>query len=133
VIAKQHAEKQGCDEALLVTATGEITECASSSFFFVQDGAIVTRPLSNNILPGVTRRSVIAAATDLGLRVEERVAMLSEATEADEAFITGASTYVEPVVAIDGHLVGTGEPGPVTLRVREEYLRQVRSSFYEPY
>ncbi|MDW3218885.1 MAG: aminotransferase class IV [Acidimicrobiales bacterium] len=132
VLAKQHAAAQGRDEALLVTSDGLITECGSSSFFIVRDGALITRPLSHDILGGVTRRAVIAVAERLDLAVEERVVGLDEAQAADEAFATAASTYVQPVVSIDGEPVGAGVPGPVALAVREEYLRMVRASFHTP-
>ncbi|GJM39672.1 MAG: aminotransferase [Acidimicrobiales bacterium] len=132
VLAKQHAAEQGCDEALMVTADGLVTECGSSSFFIVRDGALITRPLSHDILGGITRRAVIAVADRLDLAAEQRVVSLDEARAADEAFATAASTFVQPVVSIDGDPVGAGVPGPVALAVREEYLCTVRAGFYTP-
>ena len=89
----------------------------------MKDGKIVTRPLSNDILAGVTRKAVLALAREKGLEVEERLYSVEEMIAADEAFITGASTYVCPVIAVDGHKIGDGEPGPVVARLLEIYLQ----------
>ena len=129
VIAKQAAHDAGADEALLVRGD-EVIEAGSASFFFVQDGTIVTRPLSRDILPGITRRSVIAVAEEFGLTVEERTATLDEVLAADEAFITASSSYVEAVGSIDGHAFAA--PGPITTRLREVYLDHARASSVEP-
>ncbi len=132
MLAKRHAQEQGCDEALLVTPEGVVTECGTRSFFIVSGGEIVTRPTSNDILSGVTRRAVIAVAAELDLAVEERIVSLDEALAADEAFATAASPYVQPVVSIDGEPVGDGAAGVVALQIRSEHIRAVRASFYSP-
>lgn len=129
VIAKQAAHEAHADEALLVRGD-EVIEAGSASFFFVHDETIVTRPLSRDILPGVTRRSVIAVAKEFGFRVEERTAVITEVLSADEAFITASSSYVEAVGSIDGHRLEA--PGPVTTRLRELYLAHARASAVEP-
>jgi len=131
VLAKQAAHDAGADEALLLRGD-EVTEAGSSSFFVVLGDTLVTRPLSNDILPGVTRRAVVDVAAEMGLRVDERSVTLSEALDADEAFITASSSYVQAVGEIDGRPIGTGAPGPVTNAVRDVYLRYVRASFYTP-
>lgn len=127
VLAKQAAKQAGCYEALMVR-DGEVTEGGASSFFMIKDGVLITRPLSNDILAGVTRKSVLALASDQDLAVEERTFTLEETYEADEAFITGASTYVCPVLKIDGHVIGTGEPGPMVRRLQDIYLDFARAS-----
>ncbi len=127
VLAKQAAKQAGCYEALMVR-DGEVTEGGASSFFMIKDGVLITRPLSNDILAGVTRKSVLALARDQELAVEERAVTLEETYGADEAFITGASTYVCPVVEIDGHVIGTGEPGPMVRRLQDIYLDFARAS-----
>ena len=132
VLAKQAAQQAGADEALLVDGDGFITEGGATSFFFVEDGTIVARPVSNDILHGITRQAMLKVAADEGLRIEARKFTLEEACAADEAFITGSSIYVVPVGIIDGRMIGNGEPGPVTLKLRAEYLRQARNSFYQP-
>lgn len=127
VLAKQAAAEAGVFEAWMVE-DGAVTEGSSSTAFIItRDGTIVTRPLSNAILPGITRRSVMRLAEEAQLRVEERVFGLDEAHDAAEAFITSASSFVMPVVAIDGRPVGGGKPGPLTRRLRELYLDLARS------
>lgn len=125
VLAKQAARAAGAKEAWMHEA-GVVTEGGSSNAYIItQDGRIVTRPLSNSILPGITRRSVIRLAAEKGLRIEERPFTLAEGFVAKEAFNTSATGLVMPVVSIDGKPVGDGRPGPVTRRLRELYLEEV--------
>jgi len=128
VLAKKAAHDAGADEALMIDSEGYVTECGSTSFFIVRGDEIVTRPLNNDILPGVTRRAVVALCTAKGLKLSQTRFTLEEALQADEAFISAASSYVLPVVKIDGHEIGTGKPGELTLRLREIYLEHVRAS-----
>ena len=122
VLAKQAAAEAGAGEAWFVE-DGFVTEGASSSAFIVtHNGEIITRVADHSILPGVTRKAVIALAAETGLDLVERSFSVDEAKAAAEAFITSAGTLVLPVIAIDGDKVGTGVPGPMTLRLRELYL-----------
>ncbi len=122
VLAKQAAAEKGAAEAWMVE-DGHVTEGGSSTSFIVTgDGKLVTRPLSNAILPGITRESVLAVAQEADLVVEERLFTLDEAYGAREAFLTSASTFVLPVVEIDGRTIGDGAPGPVARRLRQLYL-----------
>ena len=122
VLAKQAAAEKGCAEAWM-TEDGYVTEGGSStSFIITKDGRLVTRPLSNAILAGVTRKSVLALAKEANLTLEERLFTLDEAYDAAEAFLTSASTFVMPIVEIDGHAIGDGAPGPHTQRLRTLYL-----------
>jgi D-alanine transaminase len=122
VIAKQQAAEAGAAEAFMVE-DGVVTEGSSSSVFIVtKAGAIVTRPLSHALLPGITRAAVLALAAETGLAFEERLINARELTEAAEAFYTSASAFVMPVVEIDGHTLGDGRPGPVARRLRELYF-----------
>ena len=130
VLAQWGAAAAGADEALLVASDGTVTEGGSVSFFPVVDGEVLVRRLSNDILPGVTRSTLLEAIEAEGAPSRERTYTLAEALAADEAMITGASSYVEPVVAIDGTPVGDGEPGPLTLRLRATYLSIVRSRLH---
>lgn len=127
VIAKQNASDMGAEEALLYDKDGYITEGGATSFFIVKDREILVRPVTNDILHGITRQVMLRIAREEGLSIVTRKFSLDEAYDADEAFLTGASTYIEPVVAIDGHQIGTGIPGIVTLKLRDEYLKSVRS------
>ena len=128
VLAKQAAHEAGAYEALLVDSDGYVTECGSTSFFMVRGDEILTRPLTNNILPGVTRRAIIALCTTNSLKLNETRFTLEQALDADEAFISGASSYVLPVVNIDGHELSGGKPGELTLQLRKIYLEHVRAS-----
>ena len=122
VLAKQAAAEAGVAEAWMLE-DGQVTEGSSSTAFIItKDGRIVTRPLSNAILPGITRLSVMRLAREHGLKVEERLFTLEEAHAAAEAFYTSASSFVMPVVAIDGKPVGSGKPGQLTRRLRQLYL-----------
>jgi D-alanine transaminase len=122
VLAKQAAAEAGVAEAWMVE-DGHVTEGSSSTAFIItQDRRVVTRPLSNAVLPGITRQSVMRLAKEQGLAIEERLFTLEEAHGAAEAFFTSASSFVMPVVTIDGKPVGGGKPGPLTRRLRELYL-----------
>jgi D-alanine transaminase len=122
VLAKQAAAEAGVAEAWMVE-DGHVTEGSSSTAFIItKDGRIVTRPLSNAVLPGITRLSVMRLAGEHGLAIQERLFTLEEAHEAAEAFLTSASSFVMPVVRIDGKPVGAGKPGVLTRRLRQLYL-----------
>ena len=122
VLAKQQAAAAGCQEAWMVE-DGFVTEGGSSSAFIVTAaGALVTRPLSHDILPGITRKAVLQLAAEQGLDMEERRFTLEEAYAAAEAFLTSASSFVLPVIEIDGQTIGSGAPGPHTRRLREIYI-----------
>jgi len=125
-LTKELAKQQGAFEGWMVE-DGFITEGTSSSAFIVQDDRkIVTRPLSNAILPGVTRRAVLMLAKTADVTVDERLFSVEEAKAAREAFLTSASSFVLPVVEIDGARIGDGKPGPVTDLFRKLYLDEAR-------
>ncbi len=128
VLAKRLAHDAGAYEALMIDNDGFVTECGSTSFFIVRDELVLTRPLNRDILPGVTRRAVVELCARHGLRLVEGRFALDDALDADEAFISGASSYVLPVVKIDDRIIGDGRPGKLTRRVREIYLDYARSS-----
>ncbi len=128
VLAKRAAAQAGSDEALMVDVEGYVTEGGCTSFFIVKDRVIVARPVTHDILNGVTRRAMLVVAKREGYRIETRRITLAEACAADEAFVTSASSYIEPVSHIDGVAIGADAPGPVTRHLRAEYLRRVRTS-----
>jgi len=128
VLAKKAAHDAGAYEALMIDAEGYVTECGSTSFFIVRDKLILTRPLNNDILPGVTRRAVVSLCNSQGLRLVETRFTLDEALTADEAFISGASSYILPVVKIDDQDINAGNPGELTLRLRQIYMEYARAS-----
>lgn len=132
VLAKQAASEAGCFEAWMVR-DGLVTEGSSSSAFLVlADGTVVTRPNSNAVLPGCTRKALLALAAEGAIRVEERLFTLDEAFTAAEAFMTSASTFLYPIVELDGRPIGTGRPGPVATRLREIYLDFARRDAADP-
>jgi D-alanine transaminase len=123
VLAKQAAKEAGAQEAWMVE-DGFVTEGGSSSGFIItKEGRIVVRPLSNAILPGITRKSLLALSKEAGIELEERLFTVEEAYDAAEAFMTSASTFVLPIVSIDGRAIGDGKPGPITKKLREIYIR----------
>jgi D-alanine transaminase len=128
VLAKREAAAAGAQEAWLVDDQGFVTEGASSSALIVTaDNVLVTRPNSQAILPGCTRKAVLALAERDGVTVEERLFTVSEALAAREAILTSASNFVLPVVRIDGSTIGDGTPGSVARRLRELYIEAARA------
>lgn len=121
-LAKHHAHQQGADDAILIK-DGYITEGSSSNFFIVNhDNEIITRPLSQNILPGITRQAIIQLAQEEGLKITERLFTLDEAKKAKEAFISSATTFIWPVVSIDNEDINQGKVGHLSQRLREIYI-----------
>jgi D-alanine transaminase len=128
VLAKKAASDAGAYEALMVDADGYITECGSTSFFMVKDDLLLTRPLNNDILSGVTRKALVALCITHGIRLVESKFRLEDALQADETFISCASSYVLPVVQIDDQQISGGIPGPWFRKLRDIYLEHVRAS-----
>ena len=129
VLAKQSAREQGAREAWLVDGQGRITEGASSNAWIVSlDGKLITHPLGQDILPGITRSIVIDVIKAQGLPFEERSFTVEEAQAAREAFITSASQIVLPVVSINGRPVGNGAPGLISAALRRDYHRHAEIS-----
>lgn len=126
-MGKMAAKAAGCDDAWMVE-DGMVTEGTSNNAYIVKGGTIITRHLSNDILHGITRAAVLRFAKEAQMQVEERAFSIEEAQAADEAFVTSATTFVQPVVEIDGQKVGAGSPGPVARRLREIYLEESRKS-----
>ena len=131
-LAKQAAAEAGAYEALQVDDQGNVTEGTSSNAWIVAgDGKLVTRHLSNDILHGVTRRTILAIAAEEGVAFDERPFTVEEALGAREAFVTSATSFVTPVVDIDGKSVGDGKPGPLTRRLLawyRDYMAGLRDS-----
>ena len=124
VLAKQAARESGAYEAWLVDTDGCVTEGASTNAWIVtKDGELVTRQTDNGILAGITRHTLKSLCNALQLKLVERPFSLAEAKKAQEAFITSATSFVTPVVKIDGDAVGDGKVGPMARRLREEYVR----------
>ena len=131
VLAKQYAADHGAAETWMIE-DGLVTEGASSTAYIVTNGKVVTRPLSNRILPGIRRRRLLELAAGAGVAVEERPFSLDEAIAAEEAFISSATTILHPVISIDGNPLGNGKPGPVARKLRQLYIRHLLADEARP-
>ncbi|MGR5117126.1 D-amino-acid transaminase [Vibrio astriarenae] len=122
-LAKQIAKQSGCDDVWLIE-NGLVTEGGSSNAYIVTaDDKVVTRPLSNDILHGITRASLLQLANDFDIEIEEREFTIEEAYEAKEAFVSSATTFIWPVVSIDGKTIGSGKPGSLATKLRDIYIK----------
>ena len=127
-MGKQEAKLRGAYEGWMVE-DGVVTEGTSSTAFILDaNGVIRTQPLGHHILPGVTRRAILRLAALEGTALEERPFSVAEALSAREAFMTAASAFVLPIVAIDGVPIGDGRPGPVANRFRALYIEEALNS-----
>ncbi|HEX5327283.1 MAG TPA: D-amino-acid transaminase [Acetobacteraceae bacterium] len=127
VLARQAAREQGALEAILVDAQGMVTEGAATSFWIVDAaGVLRTRHLDHGILPGCTRDALLALLADDGVDFAERGFSRDELASAREAFITSATSFVKPIIRIDGRPVGDGTVGAVTRRLFELFARHVK-------
>ena len=125
VLGKEEAYQKGAAEAWMVE-DGYVTEGTSSNAYIVIGDRIITRPLSNRILAGCTRRALFRLAKEHNVQIEERLFTPEEAYGADEAFLSSASQFVMPITEIDGHSIGGGQPGPVVRKLREIFLEEAQ-------
>lgn len=121
ILASIETKKAGYDEALLLDYKGNVAEGPGENFYIVKNGKIIT-PQLGNILPGITRASIIQLAKDLGIKVEEKILKLKEVYGADEAFFTGTAAEVTAIGSIDDKKIGNGKPGPITLKIKDDYM-----------
>ena len=121
-MCKMMAKKSNKDDAWMVQ-DGFVTEGTSNNAYIItKDNVLVTRNLSNDILAGVTRRSILKYAKEAKVKIEERPFTIEEAKNASEAFVSSATTFIGPVVEIDNKIIGDGKPGKQSLRLREIYI-----------
>ena len=121
-LIKTDANRSGFDEALVLDNHGHISEGSAMNVFMVRDGLLVTPPVTDNILEGITRKSVMELASkELGLDVVERSIDRTEVFIAEEMFMTGTAAQITAVTKIDHRPVGTGAMGPVTTKLRALY------------
>ncbi|NVK34529.1 MAG: D-amino-acid transaminase [Rhodobacteraceae bacterium] len=122
-LAKMEAKSRGADDAWLIL-DGMVTEASSATAHIIDaNGKLITRQLTTEILPGITRASILDIAKEAGVDFEERAFSPEEAKNAAEAFITSATAFVTPVVKIDDTVIGEGKPGPVSKKLRELYIK----------
>ncbi|NLK66681.1 MAG: D-amino-acid transaminase [Campylobacteraceae bacterium] len=123
-MAKTKAHRAGAVECVMIE-DGFITEGASSSFFIIKDGVLITKSLSNSILPGIRRKNILKFASDIGLKIEERNLTLDEAFTANEVFMSAATWILLPVVKIDGKVINGGKIGKFSMKLRELYKEKL--------
>jgi branched-chain amino acid aminotransferase len=124
ILAKVETAKAGYDEAILLDEHGNVCEGSGENIFLVRDGEISTPPPAASILDGITRRSVIQLAEDLGFRVVERDIARGELYQADELFLTGTATEIAPIREVDDHTVGP--PGEITTAIQARFLEAIQ-------
>jgi D-alanine transaminase len=128
ILAKQQAKDRGAYESFMVDQEGMVTEGSSTNAWIVNsDGNVITRPTSNSILSGITRASVIRELNKKGHKLEERAFSKEELLNAREVFLTSSTSYVLPVVEVDDRVIGNGQPGSVSLKLREIYENYMKS------
>ncbi|WP_086280595.1 D-amino acid aminotransferase [Campylobacter devanensis] len=118
--AKNQATIAGADECFMVE-DGYVTEAGSSSAFIIKDGALITKPLSNEILPGIRRNRLLNLAKQIGLQIQERKFSMDEVYNANECFISAATIILLPVIKADGKAINGGKIGEYTTKLRELY------------
>ncbi len=128
ILAKIEANQAGCEEAVMLNAEGFVAECSGDNLFIVKNGQLFTPPLSAGALYGITRGVVMELAEEEGLGVSEPNLTRYDLFNADECFLTGTGAEIVPVVKIDGRVIGTGKPGPITLKLVTEYHALTKNS-----
>ncbi len=127
ILAKIEAVNAGTVEALMLNAEGYVAECTGDNVFVVRNGKLETPPVSAGALVGITRNVVIELAGRLGIPVSEPNLTRYDLMAADECFLTGTAAEIVPVASLDGRPIGSGKPGPVTLKLTEEFRTLTRS------
>ena len=121
ILAKIEANNSGCEEAIMLNAEGFVSECTGDNIFMVKQGQLFTPPLSSSALYGITRKVVLDLATEAGIPTGEPNLTRYDLFNADECFLTGTGAELVPVVKIDGRIIGSGKPGPITRKLVERY------------
>jgi branched-chain amino acid aminotransferase len=125
-LAMQTAYRSGAEEALMCNYRGELTECSQSNFFMVRGGVALTPKSESGLLEGVTRAFLFEIGREIGVDVREETLYPKDLDTADEMFITSTTRELSPVVNVDGRVVGSGKPGPVTKKLLERYPARAR-------
>lgn len=127
-LIKTDANRAGFDEALALDGNGHVSEGSAMNIFMVRDGVVITPPVTDNILEGITRRSVMELARDeMGLEVVERSIDRTEVAIAEELFMTGTAAQIVSVTKVDHRPIGIGKMGPITTKLRELFDDVVRA------
>lgn len=131
-LAAVDARLKGFDIPVMLNERGKVSEGPGQNIFLVRDGALLTPRITDAILEGITRETVLSLARDLGLSVEEREIDATELYVAEEIFFCGTAMEVQPVIEIDGYTIGSGSMGAVTARLQEAYFALVRGETAAP-
>jgi len=126
-LAKTEAQEAGYDEAIVLTNDGHVSEGSAENLFMVRGGTLITPPVSDNILEGIVRASIMRIAGDLGIPYVERSIDRTELYIADELFLCGTGAQLSPVTSVDHRKVGDGAAGPITQRLSRVYFDAVRA------
>ena len=123
-LAMQEALRRGAFEGVMRNYRGELTECTTANLFIVKDGVALTPPIDAGILPGITREFIFEIGAAIGTTVRDAVLRDEDLYAADEAFLTSTTREAVPITVVDGRMIGSGKPGPVTVRLLEEFRRR---------
>jgi branched-chain amino acid aminotransferase len=121
ILAKIEANNAGVEEAVMLNSEGFVAECTADNLFIIKQGALFTPPLSAGALYGITRGTVMELAEQSGVKVTEQNLTRYDLFNADECFLTGTGAEIMPVIKIDGRVIGSGQPGALTLKLIQEY------------
>ena len=123
-LSKTEADEKGADDAWFIDENGYVNEGTSNNAYIIdKNNTIITRDLSNKLLPGITRQTILEVAKKLKLTIEERAFTIAEVQSANEAFISSAATLILPVIEINNNIIGGGKIGPITKILRETYIK----------
>jgi branched-chain amino acid aminotransferase len=125
-MAKDEAEEKGADEAIMLDTSGHVAEGTSCNLFIIRDGVLTTPPITGDVLEGITRRSILQLAKELGIPTETREIDRTELYISDEAFFCGTGVQVAWIQTIDGRQIGNGTLGPITEQIRGHFFDVVR-------
>jgi branched-chain amino acid aminotransferase len=131
-LAMQEAFTRGAFEGLMRNYRGELAECTTSNIFIVKDGVALTPPLDSGLLAGLTREFLFEVAADCGIPMREQTLRDEDLFGADEAFLTGTTRELVPIVQVDDRTVGSGRPGHITTTLLEAFRRKARSLTTRP-
>lgn len=127
ILAKIDAIKAGTEEAIMLSYNDYVAECTGDNIFMVKDGNLLTPPTDVGVLEGITRDAVLEVARSVNVYCEEKMLKLEDLYNADEVFLTGTAAEIIPVTAIDKKQIGAGKPGPVTMRLLDEFKKMTKT------
>jgi branched-chain amino acid aminotransferase len=126
ILAKIEANQAGCLEAVLLNSKGYVTECTGDTIFVLANGVLKTPPATDQALEGITRAAIMKLAGDAGIPVQETSMTQYDLYTADECFLSGTGAELMPAIKIDGRIIGSGKPGPVTCKIMSLFQEEVR-------